>query len=85
MPGFGRFVKTQTASGKAGGAVKILGTDRPDATPASALINGTAAAFTVVSKSEIATTVPADATRGEVKLASNAERNAVKVTCPSAC
>jgi hypothetical protein len=50
-----------------GAAVKILGTDLTGAT--SVTFNGTAATFTVVSASEIETTVPAGATTGNVNVA----------------
>jgi len=49
-----------------GAAVKILGTNLTGAT--SVTFNGTAATFTVVSKSEITTTVPAGATTGTVEV-----------------
>jgi uncharacterized repeat protein (TIGR03803 family) len=62
--GLGPFVKTQPASGKVGTAVRILGTDLTGAT--SVTFNGTAAAFTVVSSSEIRTSVPTGATAGYV-------------------
>lgn len=58
------FVETQPTSGKVGAAVIILGTDLTGATSVS--FNGTAATFTVVSSSEIKTTVPTDATTGSV-------------------
>jgi uncharacterized repeat protein (TIGR03803 family) len=64
--GFSEFVETQTTSGKAGAAVKILGTGLTGATDVT--FNGIAAAFTVVSDSEISTTVPADATTGTVEV-----------------
>jgi uncharacterized repeat protein (TIGR03803 family) len=64
--GLGSFVETQTTSGKVGAAVKILGTDLTGATSVS--FNGTAAAFKVVSSSEITTTVPAGATTGTVRV-----------------
>jgi uncharacterized protein (TIGR03437 family) len=60
------FVETQPTSGKVGAAVKILGTNLTGATSVS--FNGTAATFTVLSKSEITTTVPADATTGKVEV-----------------
>jgi uncharacterized repeat protein (TIGR03803 family) len=56
----GPFVKTQPASAKVGVAVKILGTNLTGASSVS--FNGTAAVFTVVSPSEITTTVPVGAT-----------------------
>jgi hypothetical protein len=46
--------------------VKILGTNLTDAT--SVTFNGTSAVFKVVSSSENATTVPAGATTGKVKV-----------------
>ena len=64
--GFGPFVETLPASGKVGATVKILGTNLTGAT--SVTFNGTAATFTVVSSSEIDTTVPAGATTGKVKV-----------------
>jgi uncharacterized repeat protein (TIGR03803 family) len=64
--GLGPFVETQTGSGKVGTAVKILGTDLTGAT--SVIFNGTAATFTVVSMSEITTTVPTGATTGPVEV-----------------
>jgi uncharacterized protein (TIGR03437 family) len=47
-----------------GAAVKILGTDLRGVT--SVAFNGTAARFSMVSSSEIKTTVPAGATTGNV-------------------
>jgi uncharacterized repeat protein (TIGR03803 family) len=60
--GLGPFVSTQINSGMVGGAVTILGTDLTGAT--SVTFNGTPATFTVVSASEITTTVPTGATTG---------------------
>jgi uncharacterized repeat protein (TIGR03803 family) len=60
------FVETQPTSGKARAAVKILGTNLKGAT--SVTFNGTAATFTVVSKSEIKTTVPTGATTGTIEV-----------------
>jgi len=65
-PGLGPFVETQPGSGAAGATVKILGTDLTGAS--SVAFNGTAAKFTVVSSSEITTSVPADASTGEVQV-----------------
>ncbi|MGA9966289.1 MAG: choice-of-anchor tandem repeat GloVer-containing protein [Terriglobales bacterium] len=62
--GLGPFVQTLTASGKVGAPVLILGTNLTGASSVS--FNGTAATFTVVSKSEIKTTVPSGATTGFV-------------------
>jgi uncharacterized repeat protein (TIGR03803 family) len=60
------FVETQPTSGKVGKAVKILGTNLTGST--SVTFNGTAATFTVVSSSEITTTVPTGATTGKIKV-----------------
>jgi uncharacterized repeat protein (TIGR03803 family) len=60
------FVETQPTSGDVGKAVKILGTNLTGAT--SVTFNGTAATFTVKSKTEITTTVPAGATTGTVQV-----------------
>jgi uncharacterized repeat protein (TIGR03803 family) len=60
------FVGTQTTSGRVGAAVNILGSDLTGAT--SVTFNGTAATFTIVSVSEITTTVPAGATTGFVEV-----------------
>jgi hypothetical protein len=62
--GIAPFVETQTTSGRAGSFVVILGTDLTGAT--SVTFNGTSAAFTVVSSSEITATVPIGATTGIV-------------------
>jgi uncharacterized repeat protein (TIGR03803 family) len=64
--GLGPFVETQPAMGKVGTAVTILGTSLTGAT--SVTFNGTAATFTVVSASEVTTTVPAGATTGTVQV-----------------
>jgi uncharacterized repeat protein (TIGR03803 family) len=65
--GLGPFVETHPTSGKVGANVKIMGTDLTGAT--SVTFNGTAATFTVKSKSEITTTVPTGATTGTVQVA----------------
>jgi hypothetical protein len=65
--GLGPFVETKPTAGKVGAAVNILGTNLTGATSVS--FNGTAATFTVVSSSEITTTVPTGATTGKVKVA----------------
>jgi uncharacterized repeat protein (TIGR03803 family) len=62
----GPFVKTLPIAGNVGTVVKILGTNLSGAT--SVTFNGTAAPFTVVSSSEITTTVPAGATTGTVQV-----------------
>ena len=59
-------MELQTSFGKVGTAVRILGTDLTGAT--SVTFNGTAATFTVVSRSEITTTVPTGATTGTVEV-----------------
>ena len=64
--GLGPFVETRPTSGKVGAAVTILGTNLKRAT--SVTFNGTTAMFTVVSKSEIKTTVPVGASSGTVKV-----------------
>ena len=64
--GLGPFVKTTPAFGKVGAVVKILGTNLTGATSVS--FNGTAAGFTVVSPSLIATTVPVGATNGTIQV-----------------
>jgi uncharacterized repeat protein (TIGR03803 family) len=64
--GLGPFVETNPMSGGIGKAVKILGTNLTGAT--SVTFNGTAATFTVVSKSLITTTVPFGATTGTVQV-----------------
>jgi uncharacterized protein (TIGR03437 family) len=60
------FVETLPVSGTVGSAVKILGNKLTGAT--SVTFNGVAAKFTVVSSTEITTTVPTGATTGEVKV-----------------
>jgi uncharacterized repeat protein (TIGR03803 family) len=60
------FVEAQPTSGAVGSAVNILGTNLTGAT--SVTFNGTPAAFTVVSHSLIATSVPAGATTGKVQV-----------------
>jgi len=64
------FVETVPTAGLAGSAVKILGTNLTDATSVS--FNGTPATFTVVSASEITTTVPSGATQGLVTVMAGA-------------
>jgi uncharacterized repeat protein (TIGR03803 family) len=64
------FVKTVPTAGVAGARVRILGTSLAGATSVS--FNGAAAVFTVVSSSEIITTVPAGATTGAVQVATPA-------------
>jgi uncharacterized repeat protein (TIGR03803 family) len=64
--GLGPFVEAVPTVGKIGAKVKILGTKLTGATSVS--FNGTAAAFAVVSASEITTSVPAGATTGTVQV-----------------
>lgn len=64
--GLDAFVETQTKSGAVGSPVTILGTNLTGAT--SVTFNGVVATFTVVSGSEITTTVPAGATTGKVQV-----------------
>lgn len=64
--GLGAFVEMRPTSGKVKAKVTLLGTDLTGAT--SVTFNGTAATFTVVSSSEITTTVPTGATTGTVEV-----------------
>jgi uncharacterized repeat protein (TIGR03803 family) len=64
--GLGSFVETLPNSGKVGAAIIILGNNLTGAT--SVTFNGTAATFTVVSSTEITTTVPTGATSGTVEV-----------------
>jgi uncharacterized repeat protein (TIGR03803 family) len=64
--GLGPFVRALPTSGSVGTAVTILGSELTGAT--SVTFNGTAATFTVVSSTEITTTVPTGATTGKVKV-----------------
>jgi len=64
--GLGPFVETRPTSGKVGTAVIVLGNSLTGSTSVS--FNGTAAAFRVVSETEITTTVPKGATTGKVKV-----------------
>jgi uncharacterized repeat protein (TIGR03803 family) len=60
------FVETRPTAGRVGKPVTILGTKLRGST--NVTFNGTKATFTVVSNSEIKTTVPEGATTGEVKV-----------------
>jgi len=64
--GLGPFVETVPTSGPVGKAVVILGNNLTGTT--SVTFNGTAATFTVVSSTEIKTTVPKGATTGKVQV-----------------
>lgn len=68
------FVKTLPIRGAVGTKVAILGSNLSGATSVS--FHGTAATFTVVSSSEITTTVPTGATTGEVEVVT--PKNALK-------
>jgi uncharacterized repeat protein (TIGR03803 family) len=63
------FVMTLPGSAKVGTVIKILGTNLTGAT--SVTFNGTTAAFTVVSGSEITATVPTGATSGFISVATS--------------
>ena len=60
------FVQTVPATGRVGSSVKILGTNLTGATDVT--FDGTEAAFTVVSRYLITTSVPEGATMGEVRV-----------------
>jgi uncharacterized repeat protein (TIGR03803 family) len=62
--GLAPFVETRPSSGNVGAAVVILGNNLTGAS--SVTFNGTAAKFTVVSKTEIKATIPKGATTGKV-------------------
>jgi uncharacterized repeat protein (TIGR03803 family) len=64
--GLGPFVETLPTSGEVGAPVMILGTELTGAT--SVTFDGIAATFTVVSSSEITTTVPSGAATGNVRV-----------------
>lgn len=64
--GLSAFVRTVPTSGKVGSSVVILGTNLTGAT--SVTFNGKVATFSVVSGSEIKTTVPTGATTGKVQV-----------------
>ena len=64
--GSGPFVETNPVASKVEATVTILGTDLTGATKVT--FHGIAATFTVVSSSEITTTVPAGATTGTAKV-----------------
>lgn len=64
--GLSPFVETLPTSGKVGSAVRILGTNLTGTT--SVTFNGAAATFTLVSSTEIDTTVPTSATTGKIKV-----------------
>ncbi len=64
--GLGPLVQTVPTSGKVGAKVTILGNNLTGTTAVT--FNGTASAVTVVSPTEITTTVPSGATSGKVKV-----------------
>ena len=59
-------MEVQPFAGKSGQSVQILGSSLNGATRLT--FNGAAAKFTIVSATEITTTVPADATTGYVEV-----------------
>jgi uncharacterized repeat protein (TIGR03803 family) len=64
--GLGPFVETLPTSGRVGAKVSILGNNLSGTTSVS--FNGTAASFTIVSSTEITTSVPKGATTGTLKV-----------------
>ncbi len=78
--GLDPFLETNPTSGKVKAAVTIIGTDLTGAT--SVTFNGKSATFTVVSASEITTTVPTGATTGlvEVKTSSGTSTSNIVFT-----
>jgi uncharacterized repeat protein (TIGR03803 family) len=64
--GIAPFVKTVLNSGSAGATVTVLGNNLTGST--SVTFNGVAAAFTVVSSTEITAAVPSGATTGTIKV-----------------
>ena len=70
--GLGPFVETLPPSGRVGEAVTILGNDLTDATHVR--FGNKEAAFTVVSDTEIQTTVPAGATTSYVSVTRHGPR-----------
>jgi uncharacterized repeat protein (TIGR03803 family) len=64
--GLGPFVEARPGFGKVGAPVTILGTNLKGTTGVS--FNGTAASFTVVSASQITTSIPAGATTGKIRV-----------------
>jgi uncharacterized repeat protein (TIGR03803 family) len=69
--GLGPFVKTLPTSGKVGANITILGSNLTGTTAVE--FNGTPATFTVVSSTEITTTVPTGATTGTVSVTAAAK------------
>jgi uncharacterized repeat protein (TIGR03803 family) len=64
--GLGPFVEPMPTSGKVGAKVTLLGNNLTGSTAVT--FNGTPAVFTIVSSSEITTTVPSGATTGKVEV-----------------
>jgi uncharacterized repeat protein (TIGR03803 family) len=64
--GLGWFVETLPTTGAVGATIQILGTDFTGATAVT--FNGTPAPFTIISPTQIQTTVPSGATTGSVKV-----------------
>lgn len=69
--GLAPFVEALSTSGAAGTSVVILGNNLTGST--SVNFNGTAAAFTVISSTEITATVPAGATTGKITVATSTD------------
>jgi uncharacterized repeat protein (TIGR03803 family) len=68
--GLAPFVKTLEPSGKVGSSVTIFGNNLTSATGVT--FNGTTAAFTVVSSTQITATIPAGATSGKIQVVTSA-------------
>ena len=68
--GLGPFVQPRPISGSVGAAVQILGTKLTGVSKVT--FNGVAAAFKVVSSSEITTTVPSGTTTGNIQVVTSA-------------
>jgi uncharacterized repeat protein (TIGR03803 family) len=64
--GLGPFVEAKPTSGKVGTKVEILGMGLTGAT--SVTFDGSPATFTVVSSSEVITTVPSGAANGKIEV-----------------
>jgi uncharacterized repeat protein (TIGR03803 family) len=77
--GLGPFIETAPTSGKVGAVIKILGTSLTSVT--NVRFNGIEAKFTIVSASEITTTVPTGATTGPVRVITPTGK--LQATCPS--
>lgn len=78
--GLGPFVEAIPRAGKVGAAITILGTDLTGTTSVS--FGGTAANFTVVSSTEITTTVPDGAEGGKIRVTTPSGTLATRVGFP---